>query len=101
VKGGLDMRSGQSNRSKNTNKILAAFNGMHKTSKILIKSGLFVFLALFVTGSVLVILNNTVLPYDPHFDMVSKELVKTSFILAAEAIIGGVVMDYVFSHHRS
>lgn len=74
---------------------------MHKTSKILIKSGLFVFLALFVTGSVLVILNNTVLPYDPHFDMVSKELVKTSFILAAEAIIGGVVMDYVFSHHRS
>jgi hypothetical protein len=27
--------------------------------------------------------------------MVSKEIVKTSFVLGAEAIIGGLVMDFV------
>lgn len=69
---------------------------MQKLPKTLIKFGIYVFLVIYVIGTVLVILGNTVLPYDPSFDMVSKEIVKVSFVLAAEAVIGSVVMDYVF-----
>lgn len=69
---------------------------MQKLPKTLIKFGIYVFLVIYVIGTVLVILGNTVLPYDPYFDMVSKEIVKVSFVLAAEAVIGSVVMDYVF-----
>lgn len=90
------MQSKQTNRTKNIEKIISAFNNMQKLPKTLIKFGIYVFLVIYVIGTVLVILGNTVLPYDPYFDMVSKEIVKVSFVLAAEAVIGSVVMDYVF-----
>ncbi|HOQ07691.1 MAG TPA: hypothetical protein PLP87_07760 [Clostridiales bacterium] len=95
------MRARQSNRIKKIEKIAVAFNRMQKLPKTLIRFGLYVFLAIYVTGTILLILNNTVFPYDSYVDMVSKELVKVSFILAAEAIIGSIVMDYVFPHHSS
>jgi hypothetical protein len=96
MKGVWDMQSKQTNRTKNIEKIISAFNNMQKLPKTLIKFGIYVFLVIYVIGTVLVILGNTVLPYDPYFDMVSKEIVKVSFVLAAEAVIGSVVMDYVF-----
>jgi len=95
------MSTRQSNRTKNIEKIFTAFDSMEKLPKSLIKYGLYVFLAIYSIGTLMVILNNTIIPYDSYFDMVSKEIVKVSFILAAEAIIGGVVMDYAFSHHSS
>lgn len=95
------MRSRQSNYTENFRKIVSAFSRMQKLPRTLIRFGLYVFLAVYVTGTVLVILSNTVIPYDSNLDMVSKEIVKVSFILAAEAVIGSAVMDYVFSHHSS
>jgi len=73
-----------------------AFNSIGKLPKAFLKYGILVFLIIFITGNVLVILNNTVLPYNPYFDMVSKELVKVSFVIGAEVIIGSLIMDYVF-----
>jgi|LFRM01.1.fsa_nt_gb hypothetical protein len=101
MKGVWDMRSRQSNSTNNIERIVSAFSRMQKLPRTLIRFGIYVFLAVYITGTVLVILNNTVIPYDPYFDMVSKEIVKVSFILAAEAVIGSVVLDYVFSHHSS
>lgn len=70
---------------------------MGKLPKALIKYGCYVFFGLFIIGTVLVLLINTLLPYNSYFDMVSKAIVITSFTLAAEAIIGGLVMDFVFN----
>lgn len=90
------MQSNHTNRIRTIEKILSSFSNMHRLPKTLIKSGIYVFLGVYITGTVLVILSNTLLQYDPYFDMVSKEIVKTSFILAAEAVIGSLVMDFVF-----
>lgn len=90
------MQSNQTDRIKKYEKIISAFNNMQKLPKTLIKYGTYIFTGIFVTGMILVILNNTVLQFNPYLDMVSKEIVKTSFVIAAEAIIGGLIMDYVF-----
>jgi uncharacterized membrane protein YesL len=90
------MQPNQSNRTVKIEKIISSFNNMQKLPKSLIRSGVYISLVVYIIGTVLVILNSTLLQYDPYFDMVSKEIVKTSFILAAEAIIGSLVMDYVF-----
>ena len=86
----------QSNLLKNIEKILTAYVNMGKLPKALIKYGSYVFFGIFTIGTLLVLLNNTLLPYNSYFDMVSKAIVITSFTLAAEAIIGGLVMDFVF-----
>jgi hypothetical protein len=87
----------QSNLIKNIEKILTAFGNMGKLPKALIKYGCYVFFGLLTIGTILVLLNHTLLPYNSHFDMVSKAIVLTSFTLVAEAIIGGLVMDFVFN----
>lgn len=88
------MESNQSNRTKNIEKLVSAFSKIQKIPKALIRYGIYAFLGIYVIGIVLVILNSTLLQYDPYLDMVSKEMVKTSFIIAAEAVIGGLVLDY-------
>ncbi len=89
------MQSNQSDRTNKTKKILIAFNGIHKFPMALIKYGTCVSLVLLTIGCVLVMFNSIVLPYNSYSDMVSKEIVITSFILGAEAIIGGLIMDFV------
>ncbi len=95
-KGGWDMQLNQSDRTKKIEKIISAFSKMQKLPKTLIRYGTYIFTGIFVIGMILVILNNTVLQFDPYLDMVSKEIVKTSFVIAAEAVIGGLIIDYVF-----
>jgi len=77
-------------------KVKSAFSELDKLPKALIKYGCYISLAVLTIGCILVLLNYTILPYDSDFDMVSKKLVTTSFSLAAEAIIGGIIMDIVF-----
>lgn len=85
----------QSNLLKQIEKILTAFGNMGRLPKALIRYGSYVFFGLLTVGTLLVLVNNTLLPYNSYFDMVSKAIVITSFTLAAEAIIGGLVMDFV------
>lgn len=82
--------------SKKLEKIVTAFGKMGKVSKATIKYGCIVFLVLLAAGSIMALLNTTVLNYDSYMDLVSKSLVKTSFSIAAEAVIGGLVLDFVF-----
>lgn len=95
-RGERDMQSNQPGRTNGTEKILQAFSKMQKIPKTLIRYGMYISTGILVTGMILVILSNTVLEFDPYMDMVSKEIVKTSFVIAAETIIGGLIMDYVF-----
>jgi len=86
----------QANLIKKIDKIVDAFNKMDKMPKALIKYGCYVFLGLFVIGTIMVLLNNTILTYDSYFDLLSKSIVKVSFSIAAEVIIGGLLLDFVF-----
>ncbi len=83
------------NLSKNIEKIFDAFGKLEKLPKILLKYGSIVFFTLFLVGTVLVLLNNTVMVYDNYMDLVSKSIVKVSFSIAAEVIIGCLIIDYV------
>ncbi|NJD04180.1 MAG: hypothetical protein FIA99_16670 [Ruminiclostridium sp.] len=86
----------QFNLSKNLEKIVTAFDKMSNLPKALMKYGCIVFLVLLTVGSVMALLNITVLNFDSNLDFVSKSLVKTSFSIAAEAVIGGLILDFVF-----
>lgn len=86
----------QFNLSEKLEKIVSAFGKMSKMPKALMKYGLMAFFALLTVGTVMLMLNNTLLSYNSYLDLVSKSLVKTSFTIAAEAVIGGLVLDFVF-----
>jgi len=89
------MQPNQSDRSRNIRRIKNAFGSMNNLSKALLNYGSYAFVILFIIGTVLVILNNTLLPYNFYFDFVSKELVKISFVLGAEVVIGSLVLDFL------
>lgn len=86
----------QFNIAQKLKKIATAFGKIEKLPKAVLKYGCMVFLVLLTVGSVLALLNNTVLSFNSYLDLVSKSLVKISFSIAAEAIIGGLVLDFVF-----
>jgi len=90
------MHPNQSNGLNNIRRIMNAFGSMNKLPKVLLKYGCYAFLSLFIISSVLVILNHTILPYHFYIDCISKELVKISFIVGAEVVIGSTVMDFLF-----
>ena len=81
---------------KNMEKIVSAFKKIGKVPKALMKYGCIVFLVLLTAGSVMALLNITVVEYSTYLDLVSKSLIKISFSIAAEAVIGGLVLDFVF-----
>jgi hypothetical protein len=90
------MQSNQPNRTEYLKRIITAFSKIQPLPKALLKYGMYAFLVMLAIGSVMVLLNSAVLPYNSYFDMVSKEIVKTSFIIAAEAIIGSLAIDFAF-----
>lgn len=85
-----------SNITEQIKKMYSAFGKLSKLPKALIKYGCYISLAVLTLGCILVLLNYIVLPFSSYLDLVSKTLVKTSFILAAESIIGGLVIDFLF-----
>jgi hypothetical protein len=84
------------NKQRKIEVMVKSFNNLSKLPKALIKYGLYIFLTIFIIGSVMILLNNTVFPYSHYMDLVSKAIFTTSFSLAAEAVIGGLIMDIVF-----
>jgi len=86
----------QSNLTKYIQKVFLAFDKLDKFPKAIIKYGLRVFLALFAIGTALVVLNHTALDYDSYFEFIALSIVKSSFTILAEAVIGGLLIDFVF-----
>lgn len=85
------------NLSKHFVKIYTAFSGLGNISKAAIKYGIWVFLLIFAVGTFMVVYNRIVLAYDPQFEFIATSLVRTSFVVLAEAIIGALALDYIFS----
>ncbi|HHW49539.1 MAG TPA: hypothetical protein GXX14_13125 [Clostridiaceae bacterium] len=86
----------QSNLAKKIEKMLSAFSKIDKFPKAIIKHGSRISLLLLAVGTFMVVYNHTAINYDPHLEFIAQCLVKTSFTVLAEAIIGGLVMDFVF-----
>ena len=85
-----------SSLAKNLQRILTAISQIDKLPRMIIKYGCHAFLALFAIGTALVAWNHTVLNYEPYFEYVALTVVKTSFTILAEAVIGGLLIDFVF-----
>jgi hypothetical protein len=84
------------NITKKLEKILSEFDKLDKLPKTVIKVGSIIALNLLTLGSLLLIFNHTVLIYDQNFELIARSLMKNSVTILAEAVIGGLIMDYVF-----
>lgn len=86
----------QTNISKNIAKIFSTFQEINKFPRTIIKYGFQVFLVLFFLGTFLAILNHTKLNYDTYFELIATSIIKNSFTVLAEVIIGSLIIDFIF-----
>lgn len=84
----------QSNIAKKIKMIFLAFQKIQKLPKLIIKYGSHVFFALFALGTFLVAHNVIAQKFDPYIEFLGLSIVRTSFIILAEVIIGGLLIDY-------
>ena len=85
-----------SDLAKNIQKIFSAVSKIDKLPRMIIKYGTRAFLVLFAIGTGLVVWNHVKLNYDPYFEFVALSVVKASFTVLAEAVIGGLLIDFIF-----
>ncbi|NLD47296.1 MAG: hypothetical protein GX660_08855 [Clostridiaceae bacterium] len=85
----------QTKNNKKIETIAKEFDKVNNFSKSLIKHGTQVSLLLLVLGTLIVLLNQTVLSYDDYVTFVGTSIIKNSFIILAEVIIGGLLIDYM------
>ena len=79
-----------------TKRIYSAIKNVDKLPRLIIKYGALFFLFLFALGTGMVIYNRIHLNYDPYFEFIATSVIKTSFTVLAEAVIGGLLIDYIF-----
>jgi len=81
-------------------KILGKFIDLPLIAKKIVKIGLLLFLMIFAAGTFVVLGNRYFFSYDPYYDFIGNQLVKTSFTVLAEFIVGAIVMDFVFGRSK-
>ncbi|HOM02813.1 MAG TPA: hypothetical protein PLH43_08305 [Acetivibrio sp.] len=84
----------QINKMKKIEKIAKEFNKLNRLSKLIIKYGIFTFIGLFLLGAVTIVMYQTVFYSNDYTYYLGTLIVKTSFTILAEAIIGGLVIDF-------
>ncbi len=84
------------NMTKNIEKIKSEFNNLGKANKIIIKAGSIISFLLLILGALLIICNHYFLGTDTFIELIARTLVKNSFTILAEAVIGGLILDYLF-----
>ncbi|TYQ15568.1 UNVERIFIED_CONTAM: hypothetical protein Cloal_2038 [Acetivibrio alkalicellulosi] len=80
---------------KNIKKMAQEFNKVNKFSKSIIKYGTQISLALLFAGTIVIVLNHRVLSYNSQLVYIGTLVVRNSFIILAQAIIGGLLIDYI------
>ena len=75
--------------------IMDKLNNINKNSKKIIKIGFIVFIALLISGLIAMCVDFLTIGYNPLCEQIYKGLIGNSFVLLAEFIIGGLVIDYV------
>ncbi|AUG57793.1 MAG TPA: hypothetical protein DCE02_00255 [Ruminiclostridium sp.] len=80
---------------KDIKKIVQEFDKINKYSKAIIKYGTQISLGLLLIGTIILVSNNRLIPYDSYLRLIGIEISKASFAILAQAVIGGLVLDYV------
>ncbi len=83
------------NLSKHIEKIFFEFNKINKLSKSIIKFGSLAFLLLFAVGTIIVVVNNSIISFEPYIQLIAHSIIKSSFIIFAESVVGGIAIDYI------
>jgi hypothetical protein len=86
----------QTDKTKNLEKIQSAFSKLDKNTKRVLKAGTILALVVLAAGTLLLLLNHTAFNYDPYIEYVSNSVIKASFTILAEVIIGSLLLDFVF-----
>jgi len=84
------------NLAKNIEKIFLALQSLDSYPKSIIKHGARIFLLIFAAGTFLVVYNHALLNFDLYFEFVAKSIIKNSFVVLAEIVIGALLIDYIF-----
>ncbi len=84
----------QSNISKNLQKIVSELSNLSKYSKSIIRYGFFVYLVILAVGLSMLIYNS-LSGYDMDLHITAVSLVKNSFVILAETVIGSILIDYL------
>jgi hypothetical protein len=90
----------QQNIKSKWDKIASELGGVCPASKNIMKYGAAAFLMLFAVGTALVAVNHTLQNFDPVFEDNAIYLVRQSFVILAEFIIGGLVIDYLLKGRK-
>lgn len=80
---------------KGIRKIFTELSGINSFSKSIIKYGTLAFYVLLLTGTAIIALNRTVLDYNLYYDFVANSIIEKSFLVFAEVVIGGLIIDYI------
>jgi len=86
-----------SNISKKLEMIFTSFEKLNKITKSIIKYGTLISICLLLIGTILIVTNGSSGNFDINLYFAATSLVKVSFTLLAEAIIGGILVDYISS----
>lgn len=84
----------QTNIANGFKKLMVEFSKIGSVSRALIKYGTQAFLALTALGAFLFIFNTTYLGFDVYLQFIAISIVKNSFIILAEVVIGALLIDY-------
>lgn len=80
-------------------KIITAFNNLNKYTKKALNIGIVLFLALFSLGTILVVINHTG-DFSSYKEFVATSVIKASFTVLAEVVIGVLLVDFVFNTRK-
>lgn len=84
------------NFNRRVEKLFIEFTKINKIAKALMYYGIRAFQVIFLFGSVIVITNHTIFDFNSYYEFLGTTIIKTSFTILAEAIIGGLVLDFIF-----
>lgn len=87
------------NLSKKWQKIVTAFSSLDKNTKKFMKIGLKVFILLFGAGTMLLGISHYVLNFNSYITFIANSIIKSSFTILAEIIIGCLILDFLFNKY--
>lgn len=83
--------------NKNIKKILMELSKLNNYTKVVIKWGVNIFFVFFALGTLLIFYNRITLSFDSNMEFIATSIIKASFAILAEVIIGGLFIDYAFN----
>ncbi|HHV94910.1 MAG TPA: hypothetical protein GXX37_00300 [Clostridiaceae bacterium] len=89
------------NKLNNINKTMEIlhkeFLKLNKTTVKFIRIGINIFLSLFASGTMLLVLNRFIFNHDPYKEFIGTSIIISSFTILAEVIIGCLLIDSAFT----